>query len=102
MHSGIIEATSQEEVVTCSTCKHYHLELMNRLLGNNRFGKCKRTESAIPKYDLVTGKTYIENTITYCSTERQDYKGLNNECGPKGIYWVPKNTKDIFSALKRF
>jgi hypothetical protein len=98
----IIAIRSEQEVVTCSSCKHCYVSLSNLLLGGRQFAKCKRTEKSAMTYDPVTGKTFKKVDIDYCSTERGDFKGIRGECGPKGQHWVPKKTRDVFEALKRF
>ena len=98
----IIAIQSEQEVVTCTSCKHSYVSLTNILMGGRQFAKCKRTETYSMSYDPVTGKTYKKFDISYCSTERGDFKGIRGECGPKGIHWVPKHTRDVFKALRKF
>lgn len=97
----IIAIQSKEDVVTCSSCKHSYVSLANLLLGGRQFARCKRTEQVSMSYDPVTGKTFKKVDMDYCSTERGDFGGRREECGPKGIYWVPKKTKDVFKALRK-
>ena len=97
----IIAIESKEDVVTCASCKHSHVSLANLLLGGRQFARCKRTEQSAMTYDPVTGKTFNKVDIDYCSTERGDYGGRRGECGPKGIHWVPKHTRDVFKALRK-
>lgn len=97
----IIAIESKEEVVTCTSCKHSYVSLANLLTGGQQFARCKRTERSTMTYDLVTGKTVRKDDIDYCSTERGDYGGRRDECGPKGQHWVPKNTRDVFKILRR-
>ena len=98
----MIEIASKEDTVTCASCKHFSIGITNMIFGGGGFAKCKRTEAVTVEYDPVTGKTVKKVNIEYCSTERGDYQGHRNECGPQGCYWVPKKTKDVFEALKRF
>jgi len=97
----MIAIESKEDMVTCTSCRHFKLGLANRLLGGQQFAKCGRTEEVSMTYDPVTGKTVEKSKIDYCSTARGDYKGHANECGPQGRHWVPKHTRDVFKALKR-
>ena len=92
---------SKQEEVTCVSCKHYYISLANLLTGGQQFARCKRKEQVSMSYDPVTGKTFKKVSIDYCSTERKDYSGHSGECGPNGIHWVPKNTRDVFKALRK-
>ena len=97
----MIKIATKEDMVTCTSCKHSYVSLTNILMGGRHFAKCKRTEKSAMSYDPVTGKTFKKVDIDYCSTERGDFKGIRGECGPKGIHWVPKHTRDVFKLLKK-
>jgi hypothetical protein len=99
---ALVEITAKEDMITCASCKHCYVSLTNLLMGGRQFAKCKRTQEVTMKYDPVTGKTVKHIKMEYCSTERGDYKGIREECGPNGRHWVPKNTRDVFTALKRY
>lgn len=97
----MIEIATKKDMVTCASCKHVSIGITNMIFGGGGFAKCKRTEAVTVEYDPVTGKTVKKVKIEYCSTQRGDYKGHINECGPKGIHWVPKHTRDVFKALRK-
>ena len=98
----MLEQVTSTDVVTCISCKYAYVSLINRLTGGQRFARCTRTKKTTTVVDIVTGKTSTSySDMNYCNTERQQYKGLNNECGPQGRYWVPKDTRDVFKLLKR-
>lgn len=99
--AAMIEVKQATDMVTCASCKHCYVSFTNMLFGGRQFAKCKRTLKTETKYDPVTGKVKKTETMDYCSTHRGDYSGYSNECGPQGIHWVPKSTKDVFTALKR-
>ena len=90
-----------ETVVTCTSCKHYQLNFINRIIRAPQFAKCARTRKVETSFDPVTGKNQTKSDISYCSTERSEYRGHNNECGPKGIHWIPRNKKDLFVLMKK-
>lgn len=96
----IIAIESKEDIVTCASCKHCYVSLANLLFGARHLAKCQRTERSTMTYDPVTGKTFKKVSIDYCGTERGDY-GRRGECGPQGVHWVPKKTKDVFKALRK-
>ena len=87
--------------VTCNTCKHYKLDFFNWLMHTPQFAKCARTKKTETVFDVVSGKTQTRTSIGYCSTERVDYRGHNNECGPQAIYWMPRKKEGLFTLMKR-
>ena len=90
----------ENNVVTCSTCKHYQLEFINRITRAPQFAKCARTLKVETKFDPVTGKNRTTSDINYCATERGDYS-FAERCGPEGIHWIPRNKKDLFVLMKK-
>jgi hypothetical protein len=97
----MIEIATKEDMVTCASCKHCQIGLVNLIFGGRQFAKCKRTEQITVEYDPVTGKIRKKVKIEYCSTQRGDYSGYTGECGPQGKHWVPKHTRDVFKALRK-
>lgn len=97
----IIAIETKEDIVTCISCRHSTISLSNILLGSKQHAKCKRTERSSMTYDPVTGKTFNKVDIGYCSTERGDFGGRRDECGPKSVHWVPKYSRDVFKALRK-
>lgn len=97
----IIAIETKEDIVTCISCRHSHISFTNLLLSGQQYAQCKRTERSTTTYDPVTGKTVAKVDMHYCNTERGDFGGRLEECGPKGVYWVPKHTRDVFKALRK-
>ena len=96
-----IELPKAPPVVTCNTCKHFKLDFINWITRAPQFAKCARTVETETVFDIVSGKTQTKTSISYCSTERVNYNGHNNECGPTAIHWVPRNKKDLFTLIKK-
>lgn len=90
--------------VTCKDCVHSTRGLtLNERISSwffdppGKFLKCRRTIEETVERDYVNGKDEVEQKIRYCSTARK----YEDECGPQGVYWVPKHKKDLFKLMTR-
>jgi hypothetical protein len=94
----MLESDTNTDVPACVSCQHCHVGFVNSLFRWQQFAKCLRTKSSSSGVDPVTGKIVKKTVIAFCENERLELFG---DCGPKGRYWLPKHTRDVFRLLKK-
>jgi len=73
----------------CVDCKHYRDERKGGNNGEYNYGQyCYR--KGYERISLVDGQPEMVGPLS-CYTER--YFGRNEDCGPEGKYWEPKEGK---------
>jgi hypothetical protein len=93
--------TKINNLVTCTSCKHFHLSLLERIIRiNPELAKCNRTKYTKENFNIVTGKWNSDIELEYCSVQRRP-KPTTGACGEEGKHWVPKNKKDLFKLITR-
>ena len=94
-------STRTNDLVTCTSCKHFHLSLLERIIRiNPELAKCNRTKYTKENFNIVTGKFTSDIESEYCNMQR-NRKSSSDDCGREGRHWVPKNDKDLFKLIKR-
>ena len=98
------EPTADDQVPLpppCVKCRHY-LRTLGMVLMSEP-ARCLNTGPSKLNYNPVTGKSdaipiKYHNT---CRTERDaEYDDYETRCGYKAKFWVPRNKKDLFLAMK--
>lgn len=80
---------SENNTRLCIDCKFYSMPLLKHLGGYD--ARC--TKDSVESINLVNGKLTRAKFIDMdrCRSNRsKDYVNDENQCGPDGKYWIPK------------
>jgi len=88
------------DMVLCKDCKHSFTPWHAWLQQSKYALHCRRTyTSSHTDVSPVTGPFKVKAHYETCYVNRiRSFKG--DTCGPDGLLWEPKNSKDLFKYIK--
>jgi len=91
------------ETVLCKDCKHSFRKFNDWLFhGSSSIAySCRKTfKEAHMAPDLVLGSKKVPSKYESCGVARIGNPSRTDRCGEQGIFWEPKNKKDLFKYIK--
>ena len=91
------------DVVLCKDCKHSFRKVSDWLAhGSASFAySCRKSfKPAHDEPDLVLGSKKVPDKYESCGVARIGNPSRTDRCGEQGIFWEPKNKRDLFKFIK--
>ena len=93
--------TDVSAIPFCTECKWYYRSWHDLVtMQGHKFGKCERPVDNVVyiDVDLVSGKVNTPKPDTRWARVEREY---DQQCGPSGRYFSPKDKRGLFKLLKR-
>jgi len=92
-----------DDVVICKDCKHSFRTFSNWMAhGSASFAySCRKSfKPAHAEIDPVVGSKQVAAKYESCGVARIGHPDRTDRCGELGIWWEPKNKRDLFKFIK--